>query len=295
VTDPRRVALGFDFGGTKCAIAVGTKDGEVLAEDRLAATAYARPEALVEQAVLRGKELSRGWELVAVGVSTMGITRDDGVLLAPNVPGWERLRLPETFRGHFPAVPVRIGNDVKAAHQAEVRWGALQDAASSAYLNLGTGVALSFAVGGRVVAGAHGGAGEIAYAWRPDEVGARAGRAPLEERLGGAALDRELRIRFQVLSLADAFRVWTTREDVAGFLRERFGELSWWIGQALLVLDVEALAVGGGVSRALPVFQPWWEASFREHLPFPPPVRPAHFLDRTGMMGALSLAWEDRL
>lgn len=292
MSDPGPVALGFDFGGTKCAIAVGTRDGRILADDRLSTAAFPRADALVDRAAARGKKLAEGRRIAAIGVSTMGITREDGVLFAPNVPGWEHLRLPRFFRDRFPGLPIRIGNDVKAAHQAEIRWGALRTAFASAYLNLGTGVAVSYAVDGRVVAGAHGAAGEIAYGWRGEEPGAWAGRAPLEERLGGAALDRELELRFGVSSLADAFRIREERPEVGRFLYERFTELGWWIGQALLVLDVDVLAVGGGVSRSLPHFEPWWGALWRDHLPFPPTVRPARFLDRAGLMGAMSLAWE---
>jgi glucokinase len=293
VTPDEGLALGFDFGGTKCAVAVGTADGAVLAETHVPTAGFSRPDALVAAVLDRGRELAARHRIRAVGVASMGITREDGVALAPNVHGWSSLHLPETIQRFFPTLPVRIANDVKAAHRAELRWGALQHQDSSAYLNLGTGIALSFAMAGRVVAGEHGAFGELAYAWRDGEAGIGTGRAPLEERLGGGALDRELRRRFQTDSLQAAFSVRESRPDLAGFLYERFAELGWWIGQALVILDVGVLAVGGGVSRHLDVFGPWWQAEWARHLPFPPALIPARFLDRAGVMGALSLAWED--
>lgn len=286
------MALGFDFGGSKCAVALGTPDGVVLDEAVIKTSAYKTADALVEAALNRGCELLYGRDVAAVGVATMGITRETGVDLAPNVPGWSHLRLPAVLLSRFPGVPVRVENDVKAAHRAEMRWGALRDRGASAYLNLGTGVALSLALDGRIVEGAHGAFGELAYAWRPDEPGYGAGRAPLEERLGGGALDRELSRRFRVGSLAEAFALREARPDVAGFLDERFAELGWWIGGALLVLDVEVLAVGGGIARHLDVFGAAWEAQWVSRLPFLPRITRARFGERAGVMGALSLAWE---
>ncbi len=286
------MALGFDFGGTKCAIALGSSDGAVVDEAAIKTAAYATADALVDAALLRGHALLRGREAAAVGVATMGITREEGVDLAPNVAGWSRLHLPAALRAHFPGVPVRVENDVKAAHRAEIRWGALRGSGPSAYLNLGTGVALSLALDGRIVDGAHGAFGEMAYAWRPDEPGYGVGRAPLEERLGGGALDRELSRRFHVASLSEAFSLRVERADIAGFLNERLAEIGWWVGQALLLLDVEVLCVGGGIARHLQVFGPSWEGQWGGRLPFPPELTRARFAERAGVMGALTLAWE---
>ena len=56
-----------------------------------------------------------------------------------------------------------IDNDVNAAAAAELRWGALRGVDIGLYVNLGTGLAAALVVGGRVVPGAHGAAGEIGY------------------------------------------------------------------------------------------------------------------------------------
>src|SRR5262249_424423 len=101
--------------------------------------------------------------LVGVGVSTMGITFEDRIELAPNVQGWSRLRLPEMLRGQYPGVNIRIDNDVKAAAFAELTWGALQGADPGIYVNLGSGIAATIIAGGKVFAGAHGAAGEYGY------------------------------------------------------------------------------------------------------------------------------------
>jgi glucokinase len=68
--------------------------------------------------------------LTAVGVVSPGIVLPDRILLAPNVPGWERLRLRDLIAAGLDSplvdsVPISVGTDAKAAALAEWKWGAL--------------------------------------------------------------------------------------------------------------------------------------------------------------------------
>ncbi|MCP6769562.1 ROK family protein, partial [Klebsiella pneumoniae] len=76
-----------------------------------------------------------------VGACTFGIPREDGVALAPTVPGWDALPFGSALREAFDGVPVRLANDVKAAAAAALAWGALRGCDPGIYLNLGTGLA----------------------------------------------------------------------------------------------------------------------------------------------------------
>jgi glucokinase len=284
--------LAFDFGGTKCEVGLVDRTGTVVALERIPTAAYAEADELVGALLAAADRLSGSGSALAVGVASMGLTREDDVLMAPNVPGWSRLRLPAMFRRRWPDRPVVVVNDVKAALMAESRWGALANVTYGAYVNLGSGVAVAFAQDGRLWSGAHGAAGELAYAWRPGETGWRHGHAPLEERLGGLALDRRLRAAGFGSNLAEAFA--RSREDVAvqSWLKEAFLELGWWIGQALLLLDVERVAVGGGAAAQLSVFGPWWETVWRDYLPFVPELVPARLGSHAALVGAGAAAWD---
>ena len=111
--------LGFDFGGTKIATAVCDAAGTRLGS----ATIETRPEAGAPASLERGIEAGRrllaaaapGHELVAVGASTFGIPTDDGVQLAPAIPGWGEVRLGEELQKAFDGAEVRLATDVKAA------------------------------------------------------------------------------------------------------------------------------------------------------------------------------------
>ena len=173
--DAEDFVLGIDFGGTKVALAVALRTGRILARDRLATAARRGAEQVVQRVMVaagtlisEGERLSGG-RCAAVGAVSPGIVLPDGILLAPNVPGWGDLHLAELLADGLGCLPVVVGTDTKAGALAEWRWGSLAGADPAIFLSLGTGVAAAFVVGGRVLTGAHGAAGEIGYNLREVE------------------------------------------------------------------------------------------------------------------------------
>src|SRR5438067_4906765 len=79
-----------------------------------------------------------GGQCVAVGVTTPGVVHDNGVLLSPNIPGWEQVSMRDTMRASLHIPTVVAENDVKVAAMAEVFWRALKGADPAVYLSLGT-------------------------------------------------------------------------------------------------------------------------------------------------------------
>src|SRR5579884_3211860 len=93
------VVLAFDFGGTKMAIATAACSGQILQRTELPTRGAEGAEQALARAVTAGTSLLRetagdGAVPRGVGVSTMGITLEDHVLMAPNVVGWERQAIP---------------------------------------------------------------------------------------------------------------------------------------------------------------------------------------------------------
>jgi glucokinase len=282
--------LGFDYGGTKIDIGLGTESGEILKTSRIKVADYPHLDNLIAASLEAGRELAAGETLHAVGVSTMGITHADHVDLAPNVPGWSTLHLPAVFEEAFASAPIFFENDVRSACLAESLWGSLKDVRHAAYLNLGTGIAMAFVIDGAVYTGAHGAAGEIAYLWRHGEAGFVNGRAPFEEQFGGVGIDRTVRHRFPPLkSLQDLFEDGSQAER-EGFLAETFSEIARRVGHILLAFDVERVAVGGGIARRFDTFAPIFREEWRRHLPFAPELVKSLYVDRAGLHGALAVA-----
>lgn len=192
--DAPPVVLGLDFGGTKTALAVAQTDGTRLGSATRDTLAGLGAAASLAGAIQAARELldtvAPGRPLAAVGVATIGIPGEDGVALAPNIPGWDTLALGRELREAFPGARIRLATDVKAAARVEAESGALVGCDPAIYLNLGTGLAVAIVANGAVIDGRNGASGEIGYNLRRlDDVGLTAAhRIPLEDVVSGKAL-----------------------------------------------------------------------------------------------------------
>lgn len=301
--------IGIDVGGTKIAVGLSGGPGpEPAAKVRLPSGEDALARALAAARRLDGAP-------AAVGFSTCGVIKDGRVRLSPNVPGWDGLELPRLLREEYGAIPVAIDNDVNAAAAAELRWGALRGVSQGVYVNLGTGLASALVIGGQVVPGAHGAAGEIGYLVdTPEEPAFAEGRAPLEERLSGSGLAaRGSALLGREVTTADLFAQASAgkrgpeggrgRPGHAGLLAnprlpegavqemmdEAVGALGVCVANLCVVLDPERVVIGGGMMRAADYLLPRVTAVVRRVVPFPPEIRPARFADDAPLMGALAL------
>jgi glucokinase len=285
-----KYVLAIDFGGTKVALTTAAAAtagiGDVL---RLPTQSSAG----AEQVIRRSFEAARSIlpAPAAVGVSTFGVVRGDRVQLAPNVPGWDGIELPRLLREEFEGIPVAIDNDVKAAALAELRWGALHGVDVGLYLNLGTGLAAAAVVGGAVVRGANGAAGEIAYlVGSAGESGFADGRAPMEEMVSGAALAARGTARLgRPVTAHDLFAL---RDDPVAneLLDDAVGAIGVVVANLCITLDPERVVLGGGMMRAAQHILPRVSTEVARTVPFPPAIRAARFVDDASLLGAVALA-----
>jgi len=292
----------IDFGGTKIAIATADTTGSILKQARLDTNAIHGAQQILERTIVTAQALIErtmadvGGPCVAVGVTTPGIVQDNGVLLSPNIPGWEQVPLRETLRTSLHIPTVVAGNDVKAAAMAEVLWGALKGADPAVFLSLGTGIAAAIVIGGRVVTGAHGASGEIGYNLRSvlDGSGAAQGRAPLEEATGGRFIgERASLLLGEPLSAADVFAHSDMR---ARFLvDEMLSEFATHVANLAILIDPARIAVGGGLMRSGDVILSALAFRLGYAVPFPPEVVPARFLNDASLHGAIALALTEDL
>jgi glucokinase len=299
MTGPDGFVVGIDFGGTKVAIAAVTGDGCVLVQDRIDVRAELGAEQAVERALVAARALMAeavavsGLSCLGAGVCSPGIILEDRVLLAPNVPGWQDLALPKLVREGLKLDGVVVCTDVKAAATAETCWGALRGAEPGLYLNLGTGLAAAVVVGGHVLMGAHGAAGEIGYnlVSVADDAGPLQGRAPLEERVGGLAIGRR-GARYSPDGAEGVFRAAESNPEARAFLDETLGELALHVANAAIMVDPSHVALGGGLMNAAGVILPVVRDALRRAVPFPPEVVPALFTYDAAVRGAAAIAFE---
>jgi predicted NBD/HSP70 family sugar kinase len=297
VAPERDFVLGIDFGGTKMALATATLDGDLLESDRLETEAGHGAVQAVDRAFARAEDLlaatarSGGGLCLAVSAVSPGIVYDDHVALAPNVPGWQQLRLPALIRERFEPARAAVGTDVKAAAVAELRWGSLRGADPAILLILGTGLAAAVVVGGEVLHGANGAAGEIGYSLRGgcERTGAADGRAPLEEFAGGRAIgERATALLGTPLTAADVFEHSDPR--ASELVEEALDALAVQVANMAIVVDPARIAVGGGLMSQPDVVLDALERRLHVGAPFAPELVPARFIHDGPLRGAIALA-----
>jgi glucokinase len=298
-----RSVLALDIGGTKLAAATVGEDGSVRRR-RMTGT---RPEDGAERIIERALDLAAAVrqeqgvaeDISALGVSTKGLTREDGVLIT-GMPGWSKLRIPARLRERFPDLAVSIMNDVKAATLAEMTWGALQGVGYGVYVNLGTGIAAGIVARGEIVDGAHGAAGEIGYLIPGRDVLGRNERvgtigediaAPLEELVGGRAVPgRALRELGLALTMEQLTERSSQDGKAAALVDDIVSELALWIVNLAVVVDPERVVIGGGFLLSSVDLCSRIRKVFSQEAVFSPEVWPAHFGADSALVGAGALA-----
>jgi predicted NBD/HSP70 family sugar kinase len=266
--------LGIDIGANKILALVADLNGRVVGSDRRPTDGSKGAEVVLAEArtaVRRaldeaGVTLS---SLKAVAVGTPGIV-DPGsgrVTLAPQLAGWEGIRLAAVLERSFPC-PVLVDNEVHLSVLAE-RWlGAARGIDDVVYMQIGVGIGAGILIGGEVYRGARGAAGEIGYLPIPDgDVPPAAGLGHFEYAAGGSAFARLGREAARgpggavLTDLAggnpdavDAEIVFAAAargdETARRVLDELLDRLARGLASAAALLNPSTVIIGGGLSRA---------------------------------------------
>ncbi|MFD7667953.1 ROK family transcriptional regulator [Streptomyces sp. NPDC059788] len=253
-------ALAVDQGGISAAVADVT--GRVLGEERVGTDAVdegapRRTAQLVASAVdgaLAKAGLGRE-RLHGAVIGTPGaLDPQTGVLrYAPHLPGWHARALKEELAGVL-GVPIVIENDVNLAAVAEQHGGAAQDFDDFVLVWADEGVGAAIVLGGQLLRGATGGAGEIGYMPLPgaplardgDRSAARPDAGGGFQRLVGSPSVVELAREYgaeDVRTVEEAMAVDAVRAEVAR-------RLATGLAAVVAVVDPRLVVLSGGVAQA---------------------------------------------
>jgi predicted NBD/HSP70 family sugar kinase len=169
VVTPRSdtVVVAVDLGVDRIAVALVALGGEVMGRlERAHQRGEHDVEHVVESVTQMVTDLLDGYagvRCLGLGIAVPGtISSGDGVVrFAPNL-GWVNAPLAELLTGRV-GLPVHVGNDANLGVLAEHVRGAARDAEDVAYLSGSVGIGGGFLVGGQLLSGAHGYAGEIGH------------------------------------------------------------------------------------------------------------------------------------
>jgi glucokinase len=307
---------GIDLGGTKIQTAIVDSAGKVVGEARHptptsggpANVAKAMADALREAAATAGVEPAA---LTGIGVGSPGdANRETGTVSgARNLPGWEgSFPLGETLSQAL-GTPVRIGNDVQVATEAEFQLGAGREFSSLIGVFWGTGVGGGLVLDGKPWLG-RGAAGEIGHmVVKLGGAKCPCGRKGcMEAYAGRAAMEAEARRQHEEGTKTDLFKlmrkhekdrltsgIWQRALDHGDRLAEKLIDraieaLGTGIASAVNLLDPEAVIIGGGLGvRFGELYMRPLSREMGKHLfvdERPPVVRVASLGDLGGAIGA---------
>jgi glucokinase len=162
--------LGFDIGGTKCAVVLGEPKGdglEIIAKKAIPThlPVYEMIDLLFNTAdALLLEQKITVEQLSGVGISCGGpLSSQRGLILSPpNLPGWDEVPIVEMVQKRF-GNKVLLQNDANACAVAEWKYGAGRGYNSLIFLTFGTGMGAGLILDGKLYSGISDLAGEVGH------------------------------------------------------------------------------------------------------------------------------------
>lgn len=157
--------IGFDIGGTKCAVSVGfEKDGELTVENKKViptdhtVSAFEMIDRMCELAESMTDDFS------CIGISCGGpLDSKSGVIMSPpNLPGWNNVAIVDYLKKRYGG-KVGLQNDANACALAEWKYGAGKGTENMVFLTFGTGLGAGLILNGKLYDGTNGNAGEVGH------------------------------------------------------------------------------------------------------------------------------------
>lgn len=298
--------FGVDLGGTKIEVAV-LAGGEVALRRRAATPDGYEATLDAIAGLLAEAERAVGARASAVGVGTPGsISPATGLIRNANSTRLNGRALDRDLQARL-GRPVRLANDADCFALAEARAGAARGAVSAFGVILGTGVGGGVVLGGRLLSGPNGIAGEWGHNALP-RPGAEESPGPdcwcgrrgcIEVWLSGPGLaaDHARRTGARLTAEEIAARSADGESAAADTLARHLDRLGRALAGAINVLDPEVVVLGGGLSN-LPRLADRLPTAIRPHVfsdCFRTAVRRHALGDSAGVIGAAWLWRVDEL
>ena len=265
--------LALDVGGTKTTVAAfaGPPTGELRPLRPIVRFTTPRdPNAFLDALASAATDaLPPGTHPAAIGAGVPGpLDAAAGIVHYSTNLGWRDLPFSALVSERFGGVPVSMDDDANAGALGEAFAGAGRGADPFVYLPLGTGLGSGVIVGGAVVAGAHGAAGEVGHLAFGDRDGPRCNcglRNCVETWCAGLGLARRAKETWPAARLSDGTRA--PRDAMAVFALARTGDpeavalvakarraLATALAAVMAALDPAVVCVGGSIGLAEPGF-----------------------------------------
>lgn len=157
--------IGFDIGGTKCAVSIGQEiDGvmHILNKKVIPTDHSVSGYEMIDKMCALSAEMTDDFS--CIGISCGGpLDNKKGIVISPpNLPRWQNVKVVDYLKEKYGGF-VRLENDADACAFAEWKYGAGKGAQNMIFLTFGTGMGAGLILNGKLYSGANGNAGEIGH------------------------------------------------------------------------------------------------------------------------------------
>ncbi|MEE1312909.1 MAG: ROK family glucokinase [Lachnospiraceae bacterium] len=266
----KKYAVGVDVGGTTVKMGMFTVEGELLCKWEIPTRTEDGGKYILSDITksLEEKRISQGIsteEICGIGIGVPGpVNRDGNVEVCVNL-GWGFVEIEKELEA-LTGYPVKAGNDANVAAMGEVWQGAAKGARDAVMVTLGTGVGGGIILGGRILAGVKGFAGEIGhFNVNPHESeSCNCGNKGCLEQYASATgivrmtkkylkehdVESSLR-KYENITAKDIFDEAKNGDETAMYnVKQLCKILASVLGKIALTVDPEVYIIGGGVSKA---------------------------------------------
>ena len=157
-------AIGFDIGGTKCAVSLGELgEGRIRVLDRYEIPTTT-PHETMDALLVRAVEWKKEYNVTSAGISCGGpLDSKTGVIVSPpNLPLWHGFAIVDYIKEKS-GLAAALENDANACAVAEWKFGAGQGTQNMVFFTFGTGLGAGLILDGRLYSGTNGNAGEFGH------------------------------------------------------------------------------------------------------------------------------------
>ena len=309
------LTIGIDIGGTKVLGGVVDSTGKIIDSARRP-TPLAGGKELVATIIDLVKEFQGKHEIAGIGISVAAlISKDQGTIVgAPNIANLSQLNFVSEIKKVF-NLPVIAENDANAAMWAEYKFGNAQGLNPVMFFIIGTGMGGGLVIDGKLFRGANGIGAEFGHMIvQPNGVQCGCGaNGCIEQYASGSALMRYAKEGIAAnptkgqelldlcgLDVANLTGSALTEAAKKGneMALAAFSKQADWLGSACasytLLLDPQAIVVGGGVVDAGELFLTPVRSAMEKYMPFAgthllPKIIAAKFGNDAGLIGAADL------
>lgn len=264
------LCFGIDIGGTSVKLGLFTITGELLdnweiptrKEDKgsfiLQDVAASLEKKIIEKAL--NKE-----DIIGIGIGVPGPVKEDGTVLQCVNLGWGIINVAKEMKA-LTGFDTKVGNDANVAALGEMWQGGGKGYNDLIMVTLGTGVGGGVILGGKIVTGSNGAAGEIGHitvSYDETESCNCTKHGCLEQFASATGIVKETKRLLEKSDEASSLRnveilsakaIFDAAKEGDSLALQSVEQLGRYLGIALshvaAVVDPEAFVIGGGVSKA---------------------------------------------